>query len=170
MRLLRLVAVMAAALGLNAAGGTLWFRPVEGYGWDKPANWLTGAGTAVNRLPQADDAVLLSSSRIQAETPLVVPAGVTALCQRLTVGALYNGGSHPAVRVEAGATLHCAGTNLADILCLGEAGSGTLLLRGGTVAFGHTTATHRNVVIRKGAGATGILRGWGTVNPTPAVT
>lgn len=170
MKMMRLVAVMAAALGLNAAGDALWFRPAEGYSWDKPANWLTGAGTAVNRLPQADDAVLLSSSRLQAETPLVVPAGVTALCQRLTVGALYNGGSHPAVRVEAGATLHCAGTNLADILCLGEAGSGTLLLRGGTVAFGHTTATHRNVVIRKGAGATGILRGWGTVNPTPAVT
>ncbi|HQL55469.1 MAG TPA: hypothetical protein PLQ87_12240, partial [Phycisphaerae bacterium] len=69
MRLLRLVAVMAVALGLNAAGDALWFRPVEGYRWDKPANWLTGADMAVNRLPQADDAVLLSSSRIQADAP-----------------------------------------------------------------------------------------------------
>ena len=79
MRMLRNVAVMALALGLNAAGDALWFRPLDGYGWDKPANWLTGAGTAVNRLPQADDAVLLSSSLIQVETPLVVPAGAGGL-------------------------------------------------------------------------------------------
>ena len=86
MRKIRLAVVIAAALGLNVTGATLWFRPVDGYGWNSPANWLTGAGTAVNRLPQTDDAVLLSSSRIQADTPLVVPGGVTALCQRLTVG------------------------------------------------------------------------------------
>ncbi|MGI6388824.1 MAG: M14 family zinc carboxypeptidase [Kiritimatiellia bacterium] len=170
MRKIRLAVVIAAALGLNVTGATLWFRPVDGYGWNSPANWLTGAGTAVNRLPQTDDAVLLSSSRIQADTPLVVPGGVTALCQRLTVGEIYNNGSHPVVCIEAGATLRCAGTNLTDRICLGDAGSGTLLLRGGTVTFGHTTATHRNFVLRKSAGVKGILRGWGTVNPTPEVT
>ena len=97
MRKIRLAVVIAAALGLNVTGATLWFRPVDGYGGNNPANWLTGAGTAVNRLPQTDDAVLLSSSRIQADTPLVVPGGVTALCQRLTVGEIYNNGSHPVV-------------------------------------------------------------------------
>ena len=59
MRKIRLAVVIAAALGLNVTGATLWFRPVDGYGWNSPANWLTGAGTAVNRLPQTDDAVLL---------------------------------------------------------------------------------------------------------------
>ena len=155
MRKIRLAVVIAAALGLNVTGATLWFRPVDGYGWNNPANWLTGAGTAVNRLPQTDDAVLLSSSRIQADTPLIVPNGVAALCQRLTVGEIYNNGSHPVVCIEAGATLRCAGTNLTDGICLGDAGSGTLLLRGGTVTFGHTTATHRNFVLRKSAGVKG---------------
>lgn len=80
MRRMRLVAAIAAALGLNATGDALWSRTVDGYGRDNPDKWLTGADTAVNRLPQADDAVLLSSSRLQAETPRVVidknlPAG-----------------------------------------------------------------------------------------------
>ncbi|NLG00384.1 MAG: hypothetical protein GX565_09565, partial [Lentisphaerae bacterium] len=80
MRRMRLAAVMAAALGLNAAGDALWFRAVGGNGRDKSANWLTGVDTAVKRMPQAGDAVMLSTSRLQSETPPVVidknlPAG-----------------------------------------------------------------------------------------------
>ncbi|MDD2599703.1 MAG: M14 family zinc carboxypeptidase [Kiritimatiellae bacterium] len=166
-----IIVVVSWFIGVQGTySATLWFRPVDGYDWSNPSNWLTGADLFVNRLPQSNDAVLLSSSRIQGDTPLTVAGGVTAVCQRLTVGELYNAGSHPMIRVEAGGTIHCASTSQSDTICIGDNGSGTLLLRGGTLTFGNTLSMHRNLQICKNVGATGVLRGWGTVNPAPNVT
>jgi hypothetical protein len=137
------------------AAADLWFRPVNSYSWDDPANWMEGGDTAINRLPTTNDVIgrnsrLISTQQGQA---LTVTSGTDAVCGRLK---LHEQTVYPQtsiwVRVEAGASLTCSDTGDYDVagLNVGMRDNALLTLDGGTLA-----AT--NVLFGQYAGSDGTI-------------
>ena len=146
-----------AVIPLPSQAGYYWYEPQnEARSWDHVGAWFWKVGSPSSKLPGSADDISIGNAGVALPNYLNITNGVTATVNTLNIGNVAN--RTIGVKIESGTLTAADNIRIASAANSG----GELVLSNAAVKLTHSTLGDR-LFVGYGAGAWGVMRGWGTI-------